>query len=246
VLLGRRRTALVAASLAGAAFVVLLVLVVARWSPLIRLDRRIALSLNERFVDQPGVVHLLRIVSAVGSPAVFNSLAGVLAILLLLRRMPRLAVWLIVAVPIAGLANLGVKAAVHRPRPVLPHHLASARGWSFPSGHAVGATVGVGALVLLVSVFTAVAVWRVCLGVGVAIVALVGFSRVGLGVHYLSDVVGGVLFGLTWLALVTATIRPPVGAYSPLRSRANQPAASRKSSFPVPGRRPGGTPSARG
>lgn len=90
------------------------------------------------------------------------------------------------------------KALVGRNRPPLPLALVDADGYSFPSGHATGtaAITVISAWLLtrwLIPWWTGrVAVWAVAIGW----VFLIGFSRVYLGVHYLSDVLSGWLLGL--------------------------------------------------
>ena len=111
-----------------------------------------------------------------------------------------------------------MKVAVNRPRPSVLDPIISAHGKSFPSGHAMSSTVVYGAL-LLVFLPMVPRRWRpAAIGGTVLLVALIGFSRLGLGVHYLSDVLGGYVLGLAWLAVSTAAFsiwraqrgKPPV------------------------------------
>jgi undecaprenyl-diphosphatase len=101
---------------------------------------------------------------------------------------------------------------------MLEDPLARAGGLSFPSGHAFGVIVGCGVLLLLVTPLlrgrlARAAAWAA----GIVVVAVVGFSRVGLGVHFPTDVVAGYVLGLAWLAGTAAvfemwrreTGRPP-------------------------------------
>lgn len=76
-------------------------------------------------------------------------------------------------------------------------HAAHIATTSFPSGHAMAATIIVGMLVVDLSVST----FRRRLLAGVAAVGWVGFTRVGLGVHYHGDVVGGIAYALAFLAI---------------------------------------------
>ena len=96
------------------------------------------------------------------------------------------------------------KALVGRERPPLPFAVVAADGYSFPSGHATGT-----AAILVVSAWM-VARWLITSWVGrvimwtVAIGAalVIGYSRIYLGVHYLSDVLAGWLLGLAWAGVV--------------------------------------------
>src|SRR5262249_5365834 len=96
-----------------------------------------------------------------------------------------------------------LKSLVGRLRPVVAHPVAHGIGNSFPSGHALGSIVCYGA-VLLVFLPAARGRWRTAfIAVTVALVALIGISRILLGVHYLSDVVGAWAVGIAWLGLTT-------------------------------------------
>ena len=96
------------------------------------------------------------------------------------------------------------KALVGRKRPPLPFALIDADGYSFPSGHATGtaAIMVISAWMLtrwLIPWWTGhVMVWTIAVGAAL----LIGFSRVYLGVHYVSDVLSGWMLGMAWAGTV--------------------------------------------
>jgi membrane-associated phospholipid phosphatase len=110
---------------------------------------------------------------------------------------------LALSVPGGVLLNEVLKYAFHRSRPALEHPLVELPSYSFPSGHAVAATVFYGFAAILLWSYIGPKVWRVVIGMTtVAVIFMVGFSRVYLGAHYPTDVLAGFLEGVAWLGFV--------------------------------------------
>ncbi len=148
----------------------------------------------------PTGVAIFRGVSDLGSPATWSALSLLVAALLLFRRHWLLAGGWAAAIVGGGVLDLALKVLVHRPRPSFTDAFAAAPGWSFPSGHSMGSLVGYGMLAYLL-VLRARGGARAAVIVGAALlVLLIGFSRLYLGVHYFSDVVGGYAAGVVWLS----------------------------------------------
>jgi membrane protein DedA with SNARE-associated domain/membrane-associated phospholipid phosphatase len=99
-----------------------------------------------------------------------------------------------------------LKHAIHRERPIFEVAYAREATYSFPSSHVLGALVGYGMIVYFVACLTRSPVWRAAAAAAAgALVIAVGFSRLYLGLHFFSDVVGGLAAGAVWLtACVTA------------------------------------------
>ncbi len=114
---------------------------------------------------------------------------------------------LILTVPGGMLLNVLMKQIFHRARPSFTDPIITLTTYSFPSGHVAGATLFYG--VLAAFLVTHISKWRwraVIVLVAILLVALVGLSRIYLGVHYLSDVLAAVAEGVAWLALCLTAI----------------------------------------
>lgn len=144
-----------------------------------------------------GLTEAMRAASFIGStPVIVLQIAVVSGLLLLLHRDIRPVLWLLAAFVGGWVLSNGAKGLLDRPRP--SGGLVEATGASFPSGHATQGT----AFFVMLGVVLAEALpqgWRV-LGASVAVVVglLSGLSRLVLGVHWLTDVVGGFALGLAW------------------------------------------------
>lgn len=186
-------------------FGALALLVTGSWAPLLRADVAVESAVHRAALGSPALVDVARGVTELGSSAVRLVVTLGVVALLLRRHAWRLALFLGATTALGAAVDTLVKTLVGRARPVFPDAFARAGGASFPSGHAMGATVLFGALlfVFLPMLSTVGRRWAFAL-VAVAIFG-VGLSRVVLGVHYPSDVVGGWLLGLAWLAAATAT-----------------------------------------
>ncbi|MZD08728.1 phosphatase PAP2 family protein, partial [Streptomyces sp. SID5785] len=143
--------------------------------------------------------------------------AAVVLWLLVRRRAVGLACWVAVTCAVGTLVQQGLKAAVDRPRPVWPDPVDSARYAAYPSGHAMTATVVLGLLLWLLRRYGAApATYRAALAAGVVSVLGVGVTRLWLGVHWPTDVLGGWLLGALTVGLaVTAYERRAAGSDRP-------------------------------
>jgi undecaprenyl-diphosphatase len=140
--------------------------------------------------------------TALGGPTVLGLVvAGVLGFLLLQGRYHTALVVLVASVG-GELANTLLKTMFMRPRPDVVPHLREVLSPSFPSGHAMQSAIiylTLGAMMMRIAERRLTKVY--CLGVAVLLTLLVGISRVFLGVHYPSDVIGGWIVGFVWASL---------------------------------------------
>lgn len=203
----RAAAALVLTSTAAAGYALLVAAVQFRWSALYEVDRAVAAA-SARLVSGNGVpVDVLQGVATLGGTPTLVWLTGVGVAWLVVRYQLWLAVY--VAVTAGGAMVLGVVieelVAGVRPMARLPVPLAA--GSDFAGGHALGSAVTYGVLVLVfLPVVRRSARW-VLVGVAALFVVVIGATRIGLGVHGLTDVLGGWLLGGLWLALTGAVFR---------------------------------------
>jgi undecaprenyl-diphosphatase len=199
----RSLTPLLVVTAAALVFTILLVLVRLQWRPLESVDHGTAAHINGLVAGHPALIAVVKAVTRLGSNGVLWTIIVASALFLAFRRRWQLALYLLVTGAGALVMNPVLKSLVGRLRPVVAHPIAHAGGNSFPSGHSLGSIVCYGA-VLLVFLPAARGRWRtVFIAVIVTLVALIGISRILLGVHYLSDVAGGWTLGITWLGLTT-------------------------------------------
>jgi undecaprenyl-diphosphatase len=118
-------------------------------------------------------------------------------------------VTLIIAVPGGMLLNEWVKVLVHRQRPFVDGPFVDWSGYSFASGHTIAATLLYGQLALFILPAMKARHWRwLTVSSAALLVGLVGFSRIALGAHFLTDVLAAILFGIIWLALCVVLSKP--------------------------------------
>lgn len=201
----RNAASLVVATAAGVAFAVVMMVVWSGWAPVRDLDQAISDAVTGWVAGSDVAVAVARGLTRLGDTATLTGLTALAATWLLLRRRPWVAAHVVVTAAGGGLLGVVVKELVGRLRPLVDVEVATASGWSFPSGHTVGSTVTYGVLTL---VFASVRRARVVLvPLALGIVLVVGATRVALGVHFATDVLGGWLLGLLWLALTTEVFR---------------------------------------
>jgi undecaprenyl-diphosphatase len=146
---------------------------------------------------------VFRVLTFFGSPAAALAVGIAVCFVLYRRRHLTEAMFLPVVLGGSELLNLILKLSFHRARPEYAFvHLDT---YSFPSGHAMISTAAYGALAYLAWSRLRTGRARLLLVVGTAVfVGVIGFSRLYLGVHYLSDVLAGIAGGAFWLSVSIA------------------------------------------
>ncbi len=176
-------------------------------NPLGGTDHELATWFHERLT--PAFVTVLRAFTDFGSGEWIGIVVFALVLFLAWKRWWPSLVTFVVAVPGGMLLNEWVKILVHRQRPFVAGPFVDWTGYSFASGHTIGATLLYGQILLLILPCLKARHWRL-LSVfsALSLIGLVGFSRVALGAHFLTDVLAAILFGIIWLALCVVLSKP--------------------------------------
>ncbi|HEY2189246.1 MAG TPA: phosphatase PAP2 family protein [Caldimonas sp.] len=150
----------------------------------------------------PALTRAMTVWTNLHSTIAVGAYTAAVALALAVERKWRRLMLVVVAVG-GGLAvNALMKLAFHRARPVFDEPLLTLSSYSFPSGHVAGSTIFYGLTVLWLFSRTRRPLWRgLALATAVLMIVVVAFSRMYLGVHYLSDVVAAFAEGVAWLAI---------------------------------------------
>ncbi|GGL46483.1 phosphatase PAP2 family protein [Sporolactobacillus putidus] len=143
-------------------------------------------------------------VTQLASPVIMIFLTFLVIILLLIRRCLVTAFWISATLVIsAAIVNPLLKQLIGRPRPTIDR-LIHVSGYSFPSGHSIAATVFYGMIATMSFIYLRKIYQKVLIGLAAtSIIFLIMYSRVYLGVHYPTDVVGGFLLGTATVCFST-------------------------------------------
>ncbi|PYK88788.1 MAG: hypothetical protein DME35_10720 [Verrucomicrobia bacterium] len=176
-------------------------------NPFAGVDHGVALWFHDHLT--PTFVSVLRGITEFGSSEWIAIVLSIAVLFFVFKRWWPSLLIMVVAVPGGMLLNECVKMLVHRHRPFVDGWFVDWSGYSFASGHTIGATLLYGQLALFIIPAIKSRRGRVLtISMASSVVALVGFSRIALGAHYLTDVLGGVFFGMIWLTLCLLVARP--------------------------------------
>ena len=152
----------------------------------------------------PGTTAFFTFFTIAGTPVGLGIIIAIVAVILLMKKRYRWIGYLVFTSGVGALLVVQLKAYFARERPDLAAALRQAHGYSFPSGHAMGSTIVCGALAYLA--LRVCKTWRAkgaALAGAATFILAVAFSRVYLGVHWISDIAAGVTAGLIWITVTT-------------------------------------------
>lgn len=149
-----------------------------------------------------GLTSVAAALSRIGGLACLGPLALAVFARLVWRWRIREAVWLFLTIAGGRLIVETIKTALERPRPPAPDRLALVTSYSFPSSHSAGSMVTCLAFAMLFSRPGPV------LAPAIAIACAIGWSRIALGVHWPSDVIAGLGFGMLWVGFTRRWLNP--------------------------------------
>src|SRR5437016_6517851 len=176
-------------------------------NPFAGVDHGVALWFHAHLT--PTFVSVLRGITEFGSSEWIAVVLSVAVLFFAFKRWWPSLLTTVVAVPGGMLLNEWLKILVHRHRPFVDGWFVDWSGYSFASGHTIGATLLYGQLALfLIPVIKSRRGRILIFSAASFVVALVGFSRIALGAHYFTDVLGGIFFGMMWLTLCLLVARP--------------------------------------
>lgn len=191
-----------AAMVASALPVLLLALLVRdRADPVAAFDQRVDVRLTRFALEHDSVRGAAEIGAYVLHPWLFRLAVLAVAVVLYRRGARSAAFWAAGTMAVASAIGALLKLVVQRARPVLDEPVSAASGFSFPSGHALNAALGVTVLLVIL--------WRPlahrghrasALAIGVLLVLATALDRLLLGVHFPTDVAAGVLIGVLTVA----------------------------------------------
>jgi len=165
---------------------------------LVGFDMKIIRRVQER-IDNPNT-RLMKLFTFLGSPLVISILVVLSVVFLYSKGRRREATGMLIANMAGAGFNEGLKHILRRQRPVI-HRLISARGYSLPSGHAMGSVMFYGTLSYLICKQVKGIFYKMLTcAASLFMVFMTGISRIYLGVHYPSDVISGYAAGSAWLS----------------------------------------------
>ena len=181
--------------------------IIALSSPLADADQGLAAYFHEHLT--PLFVAVLRAICQLGSSEWIGIVLFLGVFFFAWKRWWPSLTTMILAIPCGMLLNELLKVIAQRPRPYAEGPFVDWSGYSFASGHTIGATLLYGQILLFVMPMLKSRTSRaLAISLATVVVLLVGFGRIALGAHYLTDVLAAMFFGVFWLTICFFAMKP--------------------------------------
>lgn len=175
-------------------------------------------------VGPPWLRETMRDVTALGSFVGLGLMTVAASLILRLCGFRHLAIGLATSVIAATAVSQGLKAVIGRERPDIVEHAALTFSASFPSGHAFLSAVTLLSIAGFVGLASRRAdITRLCYGFAWTMIAMIGISRIYLGVHWPTDVIAGWCLGVAWSSLAVAYLGRKMAESERSLARASRP-----------------------
>jgi membrane-associated phospholipid phosphatase len=171
-----------------------------------RLDRAVELAIHRLDARPPDLV--MEAAAQLGANVVLLPVVALVTALAIRMRRRAVAIILVIDTIVVIAAYSALKVMFSRERPRLFDKIALPTGYSFPSGHAMSA-VGVYGVIAAALIALYPRARRPVIAAAIALIAMIGLSRIYLGVHWPSDVIGGFLGGVPPLVVSVHLIHHP-------------------------------------
>jgi membrane-associated phospholipid phosphatase len=152
------------------------------------------------------LTEIFEAVTSLGNGIVLAGVTAIAAYLLARRGHRAEALLMVLAFGGAEILSYSLKLGFRRDRPFFTDPLATENTFSFPSGHATVSLAVYGALAVVVARRLRGRARLAALAAAAVLVSLIGFSRLYLGVHFLTDVLAGLAAGMAWLAVCVVAL----------------------------------------
>ena len=173
---------------------------------IVSIDAKVAAWLHTHAVVP--LTHVMMVVTHANSTVAMTAWAVLFAVILWRMRERYWVASLALALGGGMLLNVAIKEAYERARPHFDDPFLTLHSYSFPSGHTAGATLFYGVLAaFMISRSRSHGRRAAWVAFAILAIALVAFSRIYLGAHYLSDVLAAACSSTAWLVLSLATVR---------------------------------------